>query len=225
MKESHFIAETLRLNERYLTEVVERFKLCPWALQTRRDDRLAREVLLQHAPDVEPAAKLIAEWSENPAIDVGLVIFPQLNTDRQDFERFANQVGRHYAERSPLASPQMALAAFHPNTEPDFSTPERLIPYVRCTPDPTIQVVRIAALEAVRADEVAGTQYVDITSFSFDLESIKQLSQPGPSLRKRISQANHDTLSEHVEQLQRIHTEIQRDRQQLHQRYKKERLA
>ena len=33
--------ETLRLNGRYLDEVVERFVLCPWAASSRRDGQVA----------------------------------------------------------------------------------------------------------------------------------------------------------------------------------------
>ena len=38
--DSDFTAEVLRINERYLCEVVESFDLCPWAKSTRNSAKL-----------------------------------------------------------------------------------------------------------------------------------------------------------------------------------------
>jgi hypothetical protein len=71
----------------------------------------------------------------------------------------------------------------------DLDEPERLIPFLRRTPDPCIQLVRMTTLKRVRSGTPEGTQFVDIASFEAGLST-----DAAPSLRERIARANHDTL-------------------------------
>jgi hypothetical protein len=215
------VRETLRLNHRYLVEIVEAFGLCPWAERTRTEQRLARAVLLQTTTQPEAAVQRISAWSEEQHVDVGLLIFPNLRLGRSEFERFSGAVGAAYSALAPLQSPKMALAAFHPAAEANFQSPERLVPFVRVTPDPTIQVVRIRALERVRSRESGGTQYIDPKEFTLD-----QLTTPEPpGLRARIARANWETLSAQLTEVQRVHEDIRRDHEQTRRRLEQAELA
>jgi hypothetical protein len=180
-----WIEQTLRLNERYLVEVVERFGLCPWAKSTRIDGQLVRRVSLQIDTDPEPTLTALREWADEPAIEIGLLLLPRLSLGRSEFQRFVNDVIALDSQRQGTRSPAFALAAFHPAAELDLGNADRLVPFLRRSPDPTIQVVRIAALERVRRDEVAGTQYIDLRSFR-----IEQLPTPAKTLRDRIGEHN-----------------------------------
>ncbi|MBM4362304.1 MAG: hypothetical protein FJ104_06460, partial [Deltaproteobacteria bacterium] len=71
----------------------------------------------------------------------------------------------------------------------DAATPERLVPFLRRTPDPTIQLVRCEALERVRRGSPEGTSFVDLS----DLGSLADL-RPGRPLRERVSGANFRTV-------------------------------
>ncbi len=75
------------------------------------------------------------------------------------------------------------FAAFHPDAEPDTDEPERLIPFLRRTPDPTIQLVRASVLDRVRAGTPQGTQFVDVS----DLDANLEYAVP---LRERIARVN-----------------------------------
>jgi len=83
------------------------------------------------------------------------------------------------------------MAAFHPEAQADLSDPERSIPFLRRTPDPTIQLVRYEALESVREGFNEGTQFVDAKALmTMDLTRDDTLP-----LRERIARTNHRTLN------------------------------
>ena len=67
---------------------------------------------------------------------------------------------------SVVGESPFAMAAFHPDAAADLDDPERLIPFLRRTPDPTIQLVRQEALERVRGRHPQGTAFVDPQLFS-----------------------------------------------------------
>jgi hypothetical protein len=182
--------ETLRLNERYLVEVVEAFGFCPWARATRLSGNLARTVLLQDDEATGSALAWLQTWSEAPNVEIGLLIFPNLELDFEAFQRFVNHLIEEDARRYQLASSPFAMAAFHPRAELQLGSPDRLVPYLRCSPDPTIQVVRVSALERVRGQEVAGTQFVDLRTFRLD-----ELKTTERSLRERIATHNFNTVN------------------------------
>lgn len=59
-------AEALRLNDRYVREVIERFNLCPFARGARVSGRAIREVLLFDACDEEKAADAVERHERGP---------------------------------------------------------------------------------------------------------------------------------------------------------------
>jgi hypothetical protein len=212
--------ETLRLNERYLVEVVEAFGLCPWARGTRLSGNLARTVLLQSEEHTDHALARLQTWSEAPAVEIGLLIFPKLGLDYGDFQRFVNRLIDEDARRYSRASSPFAMAAFHPHAELDLGSPDRLVPYLRRSPDPTIQVVRVSALERVRGQEVAGTQFVDLKTFR-----LGALQTPQRTLRERISKHNFGTVNDDPNALTRALESIHAEHASVRERLARETLG
>ncbi len=208
--------ETLRLNTRYLEEIVERFELCPWARATRRNGHLARAVVRGNPPAYSVLLAQMDRWARDEQWDVAMLLLPEAGLSRPAFARFVSALIAEDAARRPLgASTPFALAAFHPDAEPDFASADRLVPYVRRTPDPTIQVVRISALEKARAGESTGTAYVDPKTL--DLQAL--LSRPErPALRERIAAANHRSLEVARDEVARIFASIEEDHRTTRQR-------
>jgi len=182
--------EAIRLFRRYQLEIVEGLKLCPWAERTRTERRLGEIVVHARSLDVEPALAAITALAELPAVEIGIVLFPRLTTTAPDFERFVSRLAAADADRRPIGTTPFAMAAFHPDPAADLTDAERLIPFLRRTPDPTIQLVRRDALDRVREGFNEGTQFIDITVLS-TLDLTRDDTLP---LRERIARANLRTV-------------------------------
>jgi hypothetical protein len=199
--------EALRVYRRYQAEIVEAYGLCPWAQQARLDGAVRERVLLQADDGRHAAVLAIEELAAEAGVEVGLLIFPRIELGRFDFEQFAKRVRETDAKRHALGEVPFMFAAFHPEASPDETHAERLVPFLRRTPDPTIQLVRGTSIDRVRARASQGTQFIDIRSITADdLES-------APPLRERIARANLATAQRlGVEELRRHLDDIQRDR-------------
>ncbi len=186
-----FEAEVLRLNRRYLTEVVERFGLCPWALRARLDGAVMERVFWQESPEFfAHSLAALDTMIASRQTDIGLFIYPRLGLGRLEFEHFVRVLREQDSARHPLGEVPVAMAAFHPDARPDLSDAERLVPYLRRTPYPTIQVVRRSALDRVRGDTDEGTAYLDVS-----LLASPEVQRPVRTpLRERIARANLATL-------------------------------
>jgi hypothetical protein len=166
IEDSALAAEALRLNARYVEEVVIGWGLCPWAARAWSDGQVTQRVFTGAETDVAPVAAFIDELVAKPDAAIGLAIFPRAACTVGAWERFAEQVRR--ARREFLA------AAFHP----DYAPPERgaldaarLVPFIRRTPDPTLQLVRASLLESLRgevSDDVARDNFTSVTSRGAD---------------------------------------------------------
>jgi hypothetical protein len=64
------------------------------------------------------------------------------------------------------------------------------VPFIRRTPDPTIQLVRVSSLERVREGFSDGTQFVDLRALA-TLGASPETTLP---LRDRIARANLKTV-------------------------------
>ncbi len=163
--------EALRLNARYLEEIVVGWGLCPWAAQAWRAGAVARRVLLEAELEAAPVLAVIDELAAQPGTAIGLVIWPRASADAAAFGRFAETIrrldqartGRGLREaaaatpagQGPLRPREAAgppapflMAAFHPRLReqpPDDAA--SLVPFIRRTPDPTLQLVRAGLLE------------------------------------------------------------------------------
>lgn len=220
-----FTAETLRLYHRYQVEVVERYNLCPWAKAARSSGN---------------AVPLVFEYADQPllsaldeaiglGVDIALLIFPDYQGSHAAFEQVVAELIRRDGQRCELSSPVFAMAAFHPQAAIRTSNASDLIPYLRSTPDPTIQLVRLSALERARKNEPVGTQFVDPSQVDLTalLEQIRAKANTcsgvkpaeAPSLRERIAQTNLDTWQREGHLLQQTIESILADRRRVHERF------
>jgi hypothetical protein len=217
--ESALRNEALRVYRRYMLEVVEGFTLCPWAAAARRDGHVVETVILaENQADPQQSLRLLDSLAGQAETDIALFIYPDLELDRLGFESFVRTLRERDAARHEVGTIPFAMAAFHPEARPDLKEPERLIPFLRRTPDPTIQVVRCAALDRVRGNSQEGTSF-------FDLHSLGTLPLPQKepvSLRQRIAQANLDTALEvGVDTLEALFQDIRRDRDESYARIRR----
>jgi hypothetical protein len=209
MNIADFTSQAVRLHDRYLLEVVEPLGLCPWARRARLDGRTRQHVVLDddgeraHAA----AANAIGAWKGDAKIEVGFVIFPRLDITRQMFDRFVARTAEHQASLHEVGRAPFVMAGFHPEALADETTPERLIPFLRRTPDPCIQLVRSRVLEAVRANTPQGTSFVDAATFDFS--SVRD----EVPLRERIARANVARVNEMgLREVTRLLDDIRADR-------------
>ena len=183
--DARWAEESVRLYRRYEREVVEAHDFCPWATRVRRDGRLAEHVLLQSDDAaLEPSLAVIDSLAE--VTDLALLLYPRLALGRDSFERFAARVRDADAARQTPGNDSFVYVAFHPEAQAHLEEPERLVPFLRRTPAPTIQVVRGSVLDRVRAALSEGTQFVDP-------RVLESWAPRPPSLRERIAQANLTT--------------------------------
>jgi len=186
-------SETLRLNRRYLAEVVERYSLCPWALRSRAEGHVGEYVFQQETPDdLAASVAAIDSLAAHPNVEVGS--YPRWfeRLGRLDFEHFARRLRALDADRHEAGAAPFAMAAFHPDASPHLDDPERLIPFLRRSPYPTLQLVRASALERVRGGEEEGTAFFDLAVLGVPAA----LPASPPSLRERIARRNLETVRE-----------------------------
>lgn len=207
--DEEWVREAERLHRRYLMEIVEAYDLCPWAQRARTEGRTRISVVLEGEEQaVAPSISSLDRWALE-GVEIGFIVFPRLRLDRLEFDRFVSHLRSSDAERHPLGKVPFALAAFHPEALPDVADPERLIPFLRRTPDPCVQAIQMATLERVRRGAPAGTQFIDVAS----LDAIVSEEAVVPSLRDRIARANLDTVRRAGVQALRSHLDaIQQDR-------------
>ncbi|MBA2542007.1 MAG: DUF1415 family protein [Deltaproteobacteria bacterium] len=135
-------AEVRRILDRYVVEVVERYELCPWSRTARERGEIGVEVVFGQPTDEAWIAAARAALA-GPSTRVAMVVAPELVIDRIDFHDVRNRVA--------AALPTAGVAEFHPDASIDLATPARLVPFLRRSPDPLLQLVPLALLESVRA--------------------------------------------------------------------------
>jgi hypothetical protein len=173
--------EARRLLDRYLVEVVERWDLCPWASPARRRGEVRVEVLVAPgaaAPDVGPAVERIAH---DPDAALGMVVLAASSIDPAALRRV----------RDAAVRPEVAIADFHPTGGGDLASPARLVPVLRRSPDPMLQVVRWSVLDAARRSAPPPTRG----------EQARLLAELGPatprpaSVADAVAAANHRAVA------------------------------
>jgi hypothetical protein len=193
---------------RYQLEFVEAHNLCPYARQARLAGNV-REVVITKSEPRAAALDEVATLAKDESVEIGLLICPRVDLDRVEWERWVSSLIGEDAERHPPGRVPFAMAAFHPEADLRTERPESLVPYIRRSPDPTIQLVRVSALERVRAGFDEGTTYVDASSV--DLKTFVVPSRT--SLRERICAANERTLvAASFEQVEALLQDIQAER-------------
>jgi hypothetical protein len=182
----------LARNERYMREFVEALHLCPFAKQCRETAKLHRRVVLE-LRDAQAAVRAVEALPEE-SVEVALLIFPLARADGEEsareFEAFTAAL-RDWMMQARQGSPPFYCVAFHPDLPRDLLDAHRAVQFIRRSPDPTIQLVRVSVLKAVRADREGGSKYLDPTNLS--LEQLLAVSSP-LSLSDRIAEGNLEAL-------------------------------
>jgi hypothetical protein len=211
--------ETRRLNERYVIEIVERFGLCPWADRARREGRVDTLVFEQTDPDVfDPSLAAMLALADRTTCDVALFIYPRIALNRLDFEHFARRLRALDAARHAPGEIPFAMAVFHPDAPPVLTNPDRLVPFLRRTPDPTLQLVRETTLARLRGD-AHGTSFYGPAVF---VRGTTGQPAPEPDVRERIARANYDTVTGvGIDNLETVFGDILRDRDETRARLAK----
>ncbi len=132
----------VRLHERYHLEVIERFALCPWAKHARLENRTRTHVVLDTPCLPNELAPVLEGWDTDESIDVAFIIAPRFDDGPEAFARWA-------ASLAALLDDRFLWAPFHPGADEATGS----VRFFRQTPDPTVQLVRRARLEEVRAQD------------------------------------------------------------------------
>ena len=176
-------AEVRRVLERYLVEVVEAYDLCPWAATARRGGELAIDVLFG-TPDAATVATAAAALLARPETRVAMVVLPELAAPPPVLRALREEV----ATRVSTAG----VAEFHPDHTLDLATPPRAVPFCRRSPDPLLQLVPLAVLDAIRG----APQGIDRTRQLAMLGGYA--TAPRAEVSDRIAITNHATLAAHA---------------------------
>lgn len=202
--------EAVRIYRRYAVEVVEALRFCPYAERARVEGRTREVVSFDETLALERVLPLVHEAARDPHVEIGLLLFPRLRIERLALARFVETLRRaHQDEPGGLV---MAMEGFHPDATADLASADRLVPFVRRTPDPTIQLVRHEVLLRVRRAGDHGTAFFDPSCMSLEALLATPARKP---LHRQIAEANLETAKARtVEAIERIYDDIRRDRQE-----------
>lgn len=139
--EALLVAEALRLNARYVEEVVIGWDLCPWAARAWREGQVERRVFIDPRPHAPAVTAFVEEISARPLCSIGLAIFPRVDLGVAAWDRFAEEVRR--------AKGPFLIAAFHPQSRGHAppTNASQLVSLIRRTPDATLQLVRASLID------------------------------------------------------------------------------
>ena len=190
------VRETVRLYRRYAVEVVERFTFCPYAARAREDGSAKEVVSLDAALDVARSLEPVRALALDLNVEVAFLLFPLVRVDRLELSRFVQLLrSAHQAEPGGLV---LTMEGFHPDASADASSAGRVVPFLRRTPDVTIQLTRLASLDRVRRATPSGTGYID--PMRLDVNALLAAPAEIP-VSERIASANLATVREHEAQI------------------------
>lgn len=202
-------AEVVRVYRRYAEEVVEALGFCPYAARCRLEGHTREVVVFDVEPTVTSLMPIVHALAADTNVEVGLILLPCTRADRLAHARLVEQVRRaHQDEPGGLV---MAMEGFHPDASVDMTNPEKLIPFVRRTPDATIQLVRLSVLNQFRRGvQDNGTAFFDPSKMTVD--AFLNTTPPKP-LHVRIAEANFETTKRKTpEAIEAVYEDIRRDR-------------
>lgn len=177
-------AEVERIFMRYVVEVVERYRLCPWAQPARASGEVAVSVLWG-SPTIASWIATAAAQLSRPDVRVAVVIAPELAIGPAALRAVRDAVAAEL--------PEVGVAEFHPEAPLDLATPARLVPFLRRAPDPLLQLVPIALLRAARAGGPPLT-----APRAAQVRALAGCARPPrPAVGEELAAANHATASAH----------------------------
>jgi len=150
--------EARRIYFRYAVEVVEEFTFCPWARSAREAERVRCNIVLGPRPTLETLLAEVLAADACTEIDVTLLVMPECELSRVELRHLTSALHTRYEATAGRGKTAHAIADFHPTALLDQTSPERLVPFIRKSPDPTLQLIKHAALEAARRGSNDGTR-------------------------------------------------------------------
>ena len=190
-------AEVRRILDRYLVEVVERYELCPWARGAREGGELGI-ALLWGTPPFESWYRFSYGVLARPGVRVGMVIAPELDIAPSAFRALRDELAALH--------PDAGVADFHPDAALDLASPARLVPFLRRSPDPMLQLVPLELLANARAAPPALVRANQLRALAGRGEP------PRGDVADRIAAANHAVVAEHAAAIERTLAAIAEDR-------------
>lgn len=181
------VREARRIYFRYAVEVVETYTFCPWARSAREAGRVQCNVILGERPTLEALLAEVRAADARDAIDVTLLVMPECRFDRKELRHLTSTLHAQYESVSGRGKTIHAIADFHPSAPLDQVSPERLVPFIRKSPDPTLQLIKHAALESARRGPQEGTR-------AATLEMMLKGQLKEEPAHARIAATNHRTV-------------------------------
>ncbi len=190
-------AEVRRILDRYLVEIVEEYDLCPWARTARTSGELAIGIVWG-VPTIDEWVASARALLAQPRMRVAMIVAPELRGPPSVIREVRDQL-------IPLA-PSAGIAHFHPEANLDLASPARLVPFVRRSPDPLLQLVPLALLADIRESQVVA-----------DLALQAQIlggtaAPPREDVAEIIARANHATVTARHASLVAVLDDIAADR-------------
>jgi hypothetical protein len=197
------LAEVRRLLDRYIVEVVEAYGLCPWAKPARQGGEIAVEVLWG-APDLAAWIAAGERLLAVPGTAVAMIVAPELAATPAELRALRDRV----AARLPAAG----VADFHPDAALDLASPARLVPFVRRSPDPLLQLVPLALLRSVRGAP-------PIAARAEQAQMLRGVARPARAdVADSIAEMNHTTVAANAVAIARALDDIAADRRRSYAR-------
>jgi hypothetical protein len=191
------LAEVRRILDRYIVEVVEAYDLCPWARAARTGGELSVAILWGE-PDEDAWVAAAEALLARPQTRVAMVLAPE--TARTPAELHALR------DRVVTRIPTAGVADFHPEAALDLASPARLVPFLRRSPDPLLQLVPLALLDSVRGAPPTADRFTQAQML------VGLAAAPRGDVADRIAAANHATMTAHAAQITRTLDDIAADR-------------
>lgn len=191
--------------DRYIVEVVEKYDLCPWS----RPARLAGEVGI----DVVWGTPTLDMWATAAdlllasGVRVAMVVAPELACTPGELRTIRDEVSARVKN--------VGVAHFHPDAPLDLATPPRLVPFLRRSPDPLLQLVPLALLDSLRT----GTQVVSESALQAQMLA-GTADPPRDDVGDVIADANHARVSREAATIQAVLDDIRADRERSYARVK-----
>ncbi|HZS39507.1 MAG TPA: DUF1415 family protein [Polyangia bacterium] len=206
----------MRVHTRYLVEVVEAFNFCPFAEGARKTAALERRVILDEDP-LAAALAAVDEFEPLARVAVAILIFPRHTAGADDFERFVGELRDADGKRRARKHGPFAFAPFHPDAPWGSESPERLVMFLRRSPDPSVQLVRFSALDAVRSPAPGGKFLFDGSAAG--MAELERRAQAVP-ISEKIARDNFATVEKNgIEKIQAVLRDIKEDRARTYARF------
>ena len=180
-----------------MVEIVETYGLCPWAKPARLGGEVAVEVLWG-TPTVDAWVAAAEALLARPETRVAMVVAPELAATPRELRTVRDEVGARIS--------WAGVAHFHPDSPLDGTTAPRIVPYLRRSPDPLLQLVPLSLLDSVRGAATEITR----------ADQLKMLGDKAPAHRgdvaDQIAIDNHARVVAAADEVAAVLADIAADR-------------